>query len=250
MAHRSQHTLQTMETQTCFDLNAAIANWQQELARQPGLAPVVRRELETHLRDTVAELQGRGLNNEESFWLARRRAGRPQQLAEEFAKADPVRVWRERAFWIAAFLIAQNLWVAFWDPLWMYNWIHPDTRLQQILHAGILPYLPFWLRVMPVYTISQILLGLMRLAPIVFLVFFMAKGRMQFAKTVSSFILASRVRFVLVAFGLFFVANLFSFWKLPSIAWVLFGRLPWTGTLIALCAWLMQPKNQTVVKAV
>jgi hypothetical protein len=62
-----------METQTRFDLNAAIANWYQELAAQPDLTAVVRRELETHLRDTVAELQARGLNNEESFWLARRR---------------------------------------------------------------------------------------------------------------------------------------------------------------------------------
>src|SRR3954454_1055809 len=70
MVEGAQHTLQIMETQTRFDLNAAIAAWQQELGSQPDLTPVVRRELETHLRDTVAELQGRGLNNEESFWLA------------------------------------------------------------------------------------------------------------------------------------------------------------------------------------
>ena len=53
-----------METQTRFDLNAAIAAWQQELAAQPDLTHVVRRELETHLRDTTAELQARGLNDE------------------------------------------------------------------------------------------------------------------------------------------------------------------------------------------
>jgi hypothetical protein len=54
------------------------------------------------LRDTIAELQQRGLNEEESFWLARRRVGQPQQLGEEFAKADPAKVWRERVFWMAA----------------------------------------------------------------------------------------------------------------------------------------------------
>jgi hypothetical protein len=89
-----------MENQTRFDLNAAIENWRQELARQPNLASDDRRELETHLRDTVAELQRRGLNDEESFWLARRRVGQPQQLDEEFVKADPTKVWHERVFWM------------------------------------------------------------------------------------------------------------------------------------------------------
>ena len=53
-----------METRTRFNLNAAIENWQQELAAQPGLAPEDRRELESHLSDSVAELRQRGLNEE------------------------------------------------------------------------------------------------------------------------------------------------------------------------------------------
>ena len=109
MAHRPQHTLQIMETQTRFDLDAAIAKWQQELAAQADLAPIVRRELETHLRDTVRELQGRGLGNEESFWLARRRVGQPGQLGEEFAKSDPANLWRERTFCIATALLVVKL---------------------------------------------------------------------------------------------------------------------------------------------
>jgi hypothetical protein len=91
-----------MENQTRFDLNAAIENWRNELAAQPNLAPDDRRELETHLRDSIAGFQQRGLNEEESFWLARRRVGQPQQLGEEFVKADPPKVWRERVFWMAA----------------------------------------------------------------------------------------------------------------------------------------------------
>jgi hypothetical protein len=106
----SIHIAQIMETQTRFDLNAAIAEWQQELAGQPELTPVVRRELETHLRDTVAELQGRGLNNEESFWLARRRTGQPRQLGREFAKAEPVKLWRERVFWVVLTILGVALW--------------------------------------------------------------------------------------------------------------------------------------------
>jgi hypothetical protein len=75
-----------MENQTRFDLNAAVENWRNELAAQPNLAAEDRRELETHLRDAIAGFQQRGLNDEESFWLPRRRVGQLQQLGEEFVK--------------------------------------------------------------------------------------------------------------------------------------------------------------------
>jgi hypothetical protein len=106
MADRSQHPGQIMETQTRYDLNTAIESWRSELAAQPNLTAEVRRELETHLRDTIAGFQQRGLNDEESFWLACKRVGHPPQLAEEFVKADPAKVWRERVFWmwLAVFL--------------------------------------------------------------------------------------------------------------------------------------------------
>jgi hypothetical protein len=83
-----------------FNLEQSIENWRNELAAQPNLATDDRRELETHLRDAIAGFQQRGLNDEESFWLARRRVGQPQQLVEEFVKADPNQVWRERVFWM------------------------------------------------------------------------------------------------------------------------------------------------------
>jgi hypothetical protein len=95
-----------MENQTRFNLNAALENWRQELAGQANLTAEVRRELETHLRDAIAELCQRGLNEEESFGLARRRVGQPEQLAEEFVKADPAAVWRERVFWMATGALA------------------------------------------------------------------------------------------------------------------------------------------------
>jgi len=98
-----------MENQSCFDLNAAVENWRSELAAQPNLASDDRSELETHLRDAVAGFQQRGLNDEESFWLARRRVGQPQQLGEEFVKADPAKAWRERLFWMALAIIV------FWE---------------------------------------------------------------------------------------------------------------------------------------
>jgi hypothetical protein len=101
MADRSQYPGQIMETQTRYDLNTAIENWRAEFAASANLTAEVRRELETHLRDTIAGFQQRGLNDEESFWLACKRVGRPPQLGEEFVKADPAAIWREHIFWMA-----------------------------------------------------------------------------------------------------------------------------------------------------
>ncbi|HEY1718970.1 MAG TPA: permease prefix domain 1-containing protein [Verrucomicrobiae bacterium] len=98
-----------MENQTRFDLNAAVENWRNELAAQPNLASDDRRELETHLRDAIAGFQQRGLNDEESFWLARKRVGQPQPLGEEFEKANPAKVWRERVFWMVTAILAAFL---------------------------------------------------------------------------------------------------------------------------------------------
>ncbi len=102
----SQYTLQIMENPTKFDLEFSLRTWRDEVAAQPGLTPETRRELENHLRDTMAELHERGLNAEEAFWLARRRTGLPQAVGEEFAKADPSAGWRSRALWAATALLA------------------------------------------------------------------------------------------------------------------------------------------------
>ncbi len=111
MVKRPQHTLQIMEPQTRFDLNIALQHWREELAAQASLTAEDRRELEAHLNDTVAELRGRGLSDQEAFWLACRRVGQPEQLAQEFAKDNPASVWRQRVFWLAAGLLGMRLWM-------------------------------------------------------------------------------------------------------------------------------------------
>jgi len=113
MAGRSQHPVQIMENQTRFDLNVAIESWRNELTAQPNLASDDRHELEAHLCDAIAGFRQRGLNEEESFWLARRRVGQPQQIGEEFVKANPAIVWRERGFWMASAILLAFLWNEF-----------------------------------------------------------------------------------------------------------------------------------------
>jgi hypothetical protein len=125
MAESSQYTLQIMEIKTRFDLTAAVEIWREELASQSGLTPDNRRELEAHLCDTLAELRRRGLNDEESFWLARRRTGQPAQLAEEFVKTSPTEVWRMRVLWMAIGLVGSYVFMTWKDLL--ATWLDQDN---------------------------------------------------------------------------------------------------------------------------
>jgi hypothetical protein len=110
MAGRSQHPEQIMESQTRFDLNAAIENWRNELAAQPHLASDDRRELEAHLRDAIAGFQQRGLNDEESFRLAYERIGQLRIIGKEFKKVGSV-------FWSKP--LALTAWGAYFVSLFL-----------------------------------------------------------------------------------------------------------------------------------
>jgi len=241
-----------METQTRFDLNAAIANWKQEIAVKAELTEVVRCELETHLRDTLAELQARGLNNEEAFWLARRRLGEPQLLSQEFEKADPVGPWRDRVFWMSSGLLAIYLWTGFLNQLilfWQYQNFSGD-RLEDILPLSILFYLPNWLRIYHISDALQIVSQLARFAPFVVFAFFLARGRLKFGQGALSYILASRGRFILAAFGAFLICySPVLFNPAPGrIRAIFFFQIPWMLSLIALATWQFPVKKRIAAK--
>jgi hypothetical protein len=108
-----------MEYPTRFDLNNALSVWREELRQQPGLPRDSVRELEEHLKESMAELQTRGLNEEESFILARRRVGTPTGLAAEYCKSDPGAVWRYRVLWMVAGWLVMNLWGNSVSPLYL-----------------------------------------------------------------------------------------------------------------------------------
>jgi len=232
-----------METQTRFDLDAAIASWQQELAAQADLTQEVRRELETHLRDTITELQQRGLNNEESFWLARRRTGKPQQLGEEFAKGDPANAWRDRVFWVVVGLLFVNFWGTVINQFTRNGSPPIRDRIEDFLPGWVAFYLPNWLRELRTYNITQPFLVFLHVLPVFLLAYLLANRRFKFGHTALNFILVSRARFVWAASGAFLFVNSFGTVKYGS-AYVMF-QLPWVLSLIALAAWLMPSKKQT-----
>jgi hypothetical protein len=88
--------------ETTFNLSRAIQNWRQALTESPAIRPDNLDELETHLRDCITGFEAKGLSAEEAFFIATRRLGRPETLAQEFGKVNAATVWRDRALWMLA----------------------------------------------------------------------------------------------------------------------------------------------------
>ena len=91
-----------METAAQFDLNKAISNWRETLAGSPAMNTGDLDELETHLRDSIIALEGKGLAAHEAFWVARSRMGDASTLKAEYQKIHIEQVWYDRLFWMLA----------------------------------------------------------------------------------------------------------------------------------------------------
>lgn len=90
-----------METiPTPFDLNRAVQQWRENLGDSPALRRENLDELETHLRDSIANLNNRGLAEDEAFLIATRRLGGETVLGREFGKVNSQAVWLNRVLWM------------------------------------------------------------------------------------------------------------------------------------------------------
>jgi hypothetical protein len=96
-----------MENTTSFDLNRAIQQWRENLGQSPAFRSENLNELESHLSDSIATLQTRGLSAEEAFLIASRRIGKGGSLEMEFAKVNRRIVWLDRTLWM---LIGVQIW--------------------------------------------------------------------------------------------------------------------------------------------
>jgi hypothetical protein len=182
-----------MENQTRFDLNAAVENWRNELAAQPNLASDNRRELETHLRDAIAGFQQRGLNDEESFWLASKRVGQPQQIGEEFEKADPAKAWHERIFWMMIALLIADFWATTCGLI--------ATALRGLFPNSV------WLHFVP-YSDSVFLL--LFVLPLLAFIILLAHNRIPQIALKPKLLLKSRVYFCLTMTVIFLILEIVS----------------------------------------
>jgi hypothetical protein len=96
-----------MEKTTPFDLNHAIKRWRETLAQSPAFRSENLDELETHLRDSVVDLQSRGLSPGEAFVIATKRVGNNEALEREFGRVNGKSVWLDRVLWM---LIGIQVW--------------------------------------------------------------------------------------------------------------------------------------------
>ncbi len=91
-----------MENPTPFDLNEACRRWRAQLGASPAFRAEDLDELESHLRDSVATLESKGLSAEEAFLVAQRRLGTGDALDQEFGKVNREQLWLHRALWMVA----------------------------------------------------------------------------------------------------------------------------------------------------
>lgn len=84
-----------------FDLNEAISNWKLSFGQNGKCGTEDVLELEVHLREQVGILVRSGLSEREAFLVGISRLGAPEEISDEYAKADPAQFWRHRCLWMA-----------------------------------------------------------------------------------------------------------------------------------------------------
>ncbi|MGX9294143.1 permease prefix domain 1-containing protein [Tsukamurella paurometabola] len=76
-------------------VDAQIRQWRGYLEGRRRLRAEEVDELESHLRDAIADLEARGLDGEESFLVAVKRMGAADAVAHEFAREHSDRLWKQ-----------------------------------------------------------------------------------------------------------------------------------------------------------
>ena len=76
-------------------MESQIAEWRAYVAKAPAVSGRDVEELETHLRDQIAELGASGLSADEAFLVAVKRMGDLDTLSREFAREHSGRLWKQ-----------------------------------------------------------------------------------------------------------------------------------------------------------
>jgi len=74
-----------------------IERWRTAVLRGPAMTAGDADELESHLRDQIAELEATGLSGDEAFLIAMRRLGQVDTVTAEFAREHGERLWKQLA---------------------------------------------------------------------------------------------------------------------------------------------------------
>jgi len=98
-----------MADRTQFNLDRQLASWRQRVLDQEQLRPQDAEELESHLQESIADLETKGLSDEEAFLIAARRLGDGESLGREYGKVHRGGLWLRRIFWMVLGVVALNL---------------------------------------------------------------------------------------------------------------------------------------------
>ncbi len=77
-----------MENNTEFNLKEKTHNWKKALSNNPSVTEADVDELESHLLDLIDDLKAKDLDDEEAFWVAKKRLGSSQEWEEDYQKAN------------------------------------------------------------------------------------------------------------------------------------------------------------------
>ncbi len=80
---------------TLDGVESQIVEWRAYVAKAPAVDGRDIDELETHLRDQIAELNAAGLTADEAFLVAVKRMGDLDTLSREFAREHSDRLWKQ-----------------------------------------------------------------------------------------------------------------------------------------------------------
>ena len=133
-----------MEENTRFDLNQRVEEWRSILLRTGALKTEDLEELELHLRDSVAQLELKGLSSEEAFLIATRRAGGSTELAAEFTKVNRSHIWCSRLLWmLVGLLVFRSIGIVALFPIQVLLFLRGWLSLPQVW-AGICSFAAYW----------------------------------------------------------------------------------------------------------
>lgn len=71
-----------------FNLDQAISEWRKQMLAAGIKTPVPLEELESHLREDIAQQMQSGLNEQKAFEVSIQRIGQPQAIQREFKKVE------------------------------------------------------------------------------------------------------------------------------------------------------------------
>ncbi|WP_345751152.1 permease prefix domain 1-containing protein [Microbacterium rhizophilus] len=77
------------------EVETRLADWRGYLLARRTLSPADVDELEDHLRERIADLASRGLDDDEAFLIAMRRMGDVDALSSEYAREHSDRLWKQ-----------------------------------------------------------------------------------------------------------------------------------------------------------